>query len=172
MRSSQIPYEDSHVWRIVGLLVSAALFALCITAAGRFGSAFVQVRSLGVDPAARGSGAPLRSMVRSLIAANWFAFTSFSFAIGGTALLGQATESQYLVRLNPGASASSVSPSVWLFSLIYTALTVGLTPLLLVVASVLGRPKRSRTLLEWAAIGGSLVILVIVTAQAAPMLQR
>ncbi len=104
------------------------------------------------------------------MAVNWFAFSSFSFAIGGTALLGEVTESEYLVRLNPGASAIAVSSSVWLFSLIYTALTVGLTPLLLAGTTVVGGPSRSRPLLAWGAIGASLLILVLVVAQAAGML--
>jgi hypothetical protein len=94
----------------------------------------------------------------SLVAANWFAFTSICFAIGGTALIGEIAGADYLVRLNPRSDPTAVSRTTWLFSLIHGAATLCLTPLIFGSTFLLGTPRWSRGVVEWIAFIGSLLI--------------
>lgn len=158
-----------RVGNYLGLIVSLVLLILCLSVSVR--SAIRHLRSREHNGQARTAegGRPLRSLGLSLIAANWFVFASVSFAIGGSALMGEIAGSDYLVRLNTGSSPAAVSRTSWLLSLVHGTVTVGLTPLLLGATILFSTPRRPRGFFEWAAFSFGLFLTLAVVRRAIPM---
>jgi hypothetical protein len=110
---------------------------------------------------------PVR-IAAGLIGANWLAWTFYCVAIGGEALNGDIIGGQYFIRRNPSSTSIPVSPEFWLFSLVYTSLTVGGSVLALVLLIVFHRPRWDRGLLDKILIAFATLWLLIISLQAGP----
>jgi len=104
----------------------------------------------------------------ALIAANWLLWTSYCVAIGGSALGGEISGGQYLIRRHPGATPTSVTAGFWLFSLIYTFLTVSGSVLAIVLLHVFHRPAWDRGTLDKVGVGLALAWVLIMLSKAVP----
>src|SRR5262245_36729330 len=103
-----------------------------------------------------------------LILVNWLAWGLYCIAIGGEALQGDIIGGQYINRRNPSSVPIPVSPDFWLFSLVYTFLTVSGSVLALVLLLVFHRPRWDRGILDIVAIGFAAIWVLMVAVQAAP----
>jgi len=102
-----------------------------------------------------------------LILVNWLAWLSYCAAIGGEALQGDIIGDQYFIRRNSSSVAIPVSPEFWLFSLVYTFLTVGGSVLAFALLLVFHRPRWDRGVLDIVAIGLAAGWFLIISLQAA-----
>jgi hypothetical protein len=110
---------------------------------------------------------PIRIAV-ILIVANWLFWGFYCIAIGGEALTGEISGGQYLIRRHPNSVPTPVSPAFWLFSLVYTFLTVSGSVLALVLLYVFYRPRWDRGLLDIVAVGLAVVWVLMVSLRAVP----
>ena len=110
---------------------------------------------------------PVRAAV-ILIAANWLLWGAYSIAIGGGALAGEISDGQYLIRRHPNSAGVPVSSAFWIFSLIYTFLTVGGSILAFALLYVFHRPRWDRGILDAVAIALAAIWILMLSSRAVP----
>lgn len=99
------------------------------------------------------------NIVLILLVVNWMSCGFLAAAVGGTALEGGIVDGEFLIRWHPGSHATVVTEGQWLASLVYTASTVSLTPLLMSIALSVARPRAIRGRVALAILAASLVWL-------------
>ena len=105
-----------------------------------------------------------------VIVANWLVWGAYSIAIGGEALTGEISNGHYLIRRHPNSAGVEVSAAFWIFSLIYTFLTVGGSLLALTLLYVFHRPRWDRGVPDAVAITLALILVFMLSSKALPRL--
>jgi len=103
-----------------------------------------------------------------VITLNLLAWTLLSTYWGGTGLGGEIADGQYLIRRQPNAPGTPVSPEFWMFTLIYSTLTFGISFLGISVIFWLRQPHYARGWVHHGAVLASLVWLLGILAKAIP----
>lgn len=105
-----------------------------------------------------------------LIVANWIIWGAYSIAIGGEALMGEISNGVYLIRIRPNSRGVSVSSAFWIFSLVYTFLTVGGSILALALLYVFHRPRWDRGALDTVALVLAAIWILMLFSRVVPRL--
>ena len=105
---------------------------------------------------------PVR-IAAAAILLNWVAWTVYCAAIGGDALGSEITADGYFIRRNPASPLYPVSRPFWLFSLVYSFITFGVSIPALALLFVFHRPSWDRGILGAVAILASAAWLLTLT---------
>jgi hypothetical protein len=100
---------------------------------------------------------------------NWMLCGAITIYSGGNALCGEISDGQYLIcRHYMSSAAIPVSREFWIFSLLYTSLTISLTFLILALLMVFSRPRWDRGVIDVVAVSFSILWLLAIARKAIP----
>ena len=104
----------------------------------------------------------------AFIVVNWLVWGAICVALGGTALLGEIENGEYLIRRHPNSALVPVGPEFWIFSLVYSFLTFAASIPALALLHMFHRPHWDRGTLDAVGVAFGLLWFLALLWQAIP----